>query len=130
MLSKILLQGRRSAAFHGTRAFASLADFATVDPENLTEKSEFLNLVGGEWSKAENQETIIDPLNGKPLLKVQATSEGELSPFVASLRKTPKTGLHNPFKNPERYLLYGDVCRRTTEMLYDEKIWNFFVRMI
>ena len=113
------MNGRKATAFHSARAFASLSDFATVDPEKLSEKSEFMNLVNGEWRQAESQETIIDPLTGKPMLKVQATTESELAPFVQSLRKTPQTGLHNPFKNPERYLLYGQVCRRTTEMLYD-----------
>jgi hypothetical protein len=30
-----------------------------------------------------------------------------------SIKNVPKSGLHNPFKNPERYLMLGDVCFRT-----------------
>lgn len=32
------------------------------------------------------------------------TSVAELAPFVESLAAVPKSGVHNPYKNPERYV--------------------------
>jgi hypothetical protein len=46
--------------------------------------------------------TIVDPLNGEPFIKVAETQLHEIEPFVKSLRMVPKSGLHNPLKNPER----------------------------
>lgn len=43
------------------------------------------------------------------------TSAAEVGPFVSSLQAVPKSGLHNPFKAPERYLTYGAVSARAAE---------------
>lgn len=62
-----------------------------------------LRTVNGEWTKAAETETIVDPLNGEPFLQMPATQSSELQPFVDSMAKCPKHGLHNPFKNVQRY---------------------------
>lgn len=54
----------------------------------------------------------------------------ELEPFIASLADVPKSGLHNPLKNPERYLLYGQVLQKTAAMLHDERVFDFFTKCI
>ena len=38
------------------------------------------------------------------------------------MQSTPKSGLHNPYKNPERYLMLGDVCFHTAHSLHDKSI--------
>ncbi|KAE8681357.1 Aldehyde dehydrogenase 12A1 isoform 3 [Hibiscus syriacus] len=53
-----------------------------------------------------------------------------LEPFIESLSKCPKHGLHNPFKSPERYLLYGDISAKAAHMLSLPKVSNFFTRLI
>jgi 1-pyrroline-5-carboxylate dehydrogenase len=58
--------------------------------------------VGGHWSDAAKHLTIPDPLNGESFLRVPDTQGAELRPFVESLLAVPKSGLHNPYKNPER----------------------------
>ena len=58
--------------------------------------------VFGKWVGTEKQLTIPDPLNGEPFIKVPDTQLNEIEPFVKSLLAVPKSGLHNPFKNPER----------------------------
>ncbi|KAK8560019.1 hypothetical protein V6N12_012827 [Hibiscus sabdariffa] len=50
--------------------------------------------------------------------------------FVESLSKCPKHGLHNPFKSPERYLLYGDISAKAAHMLSLPKVSDFFTRLI
>ncbi|WZZ37243.1 hypothetical protein YC2023_020644 [Brassica napus] len=53
-----------------------------------------------------------------------------LQPFVESLSQCPKHGLHNPFKSPERYLLYGDISTKAAHMLALPKVSDFFTRLI
>jgi hypothetical protein len=58
--------------------------------------------VAGRWAPSSHTTTIPDPLNGEPFVQLPDTQEAELDHFVASLLACPKSGLHNPFKNPER----------------------------
>lgn len=61
--------------------------------------------VNGEWGLPAKSKTIPDPLNGEPFIKLPDTQLDEIDPFVQSLRAVPKSGLHNPLKNPERCAL-------------------------
>jgi 1-pyrroline-5-carboxylate dehydrogenase len=45
------------------------------------------------------------------------TSLDEIQPFILDLESCPKSGLHNPFKNKERYLMLGEVCRKLVESM-------------
>jgi 1-pyrroline-5-carboxylate dehydrogenase len=42
----------------------------------------------------------------------------------------PKSGLHNPFKNKERYLMLSEVNRKVVDTLHDPEVMNFFIEMI
>ena len=99
------------ARLPAARLFSTwLNKFATLDPNTLSKAKpgKVWNLVGGEWHAAKKSTTLVDPLNGDPFCEIPDTQEaGELDLFSKSLKKCPKSGLHNPFKNPERYLLYG-----------------------
>lgn len=46
---------------------------------------------------------VPDPLNGEPFIRMPDTQLDELAPFEESAKIAPKSGLHNPLKNPERY---------------------------
>ena len=49
--------------------------------------------------------SIIDPMNGENFIQVPETSlDTELQEFQTSLLRCPKSGLHNPIKNVERFL--------------------------
>lgn len=74
-----------------------------------------LHAVDGEWFRTKEDKTTPDPLNGEPFLSYPITSAAEAQTFVDSLRRVPKTGLHNPLKNPDRYLLYGAISARMAE---------------
>jgi len=86
-----------------------------------------MNLVGGEWKGTENYLTLPDPMTGKPMLSIPDTSMVEAEEFIQSMKDVSKTGLHNPFKNKERYLMLGAVCRKTAEVLHDPEVFDFFV---
>ena len=69
-------------------------------------------------------------MNGEKFLQMPNTNEEELKEFAESLKKIPKTGLHNPLKNVQRYVMYGEVCRKASELLTQEDVAAHFVKLI
>ena len=63
-------------------------------------------------------------------MKIPATSEEEIEPFIESIQAVPTSGLHNPFRNKERYLMLSEVNRRVVETMYDKEVFDFFVKLI
>ncbi|KAJ8560525.1 hypothetical protein K7X08_022385 [Anisodus acutangulus] len=106
--------------------------FATVKAEEVSgsQPAEVHNLVQGKWTSSSNWNTILDPLNGQPFIKVAEVNESELQSFVESLSKCPKHGLHNPFKAPERYLMLGDVSTKAAHALGLPEVSDFFAKLI
>ncbi|XP_020692291.1 delta-1-pyrroline-5-carboxylate dehydrogenase 12A1, mitochondrial isoform X2 [Dendrobium catenatum] len=60
----------------------------------------------------------------------QSGRSARRTPFVESLSKCPKHGLHNPLRAPERYLLYGDISTKAAHLLGQPEVSNFFARLI
>lgn len=52
-----------------------------------------------------------------PVCTVPDTQGYELGPFVASLKSVPKSGMHNPLKNVERYLKFGEISRKVSKSI-------------
>ena len=48
--------------------------------------------------------TCLLPACLPPVVQVPDTQLYEIEPFVASMRATPKSGMHNAFKDPERWV--------------------------
>ena len=69
-------------------------------------------------------------MTGRVMIKVPATSMDEIAPFIESLQSVPKSGLHNPFKNKERYLMLSEVNRKVVEVMHDKEVFDFFVKGI
>eukprot|EP00933_Yihiella_yeosuensis_P053074 TRINITY_DN51249_c0_g1_i1.p1 TRINITY_DN51249_c0_g1~~TRINITY_DN51249_c0_g1_i1.p1 ORF type:complete len:565 (+),score=136.92 TRINITY_DN51249_c0_g1_i1:106-1800(+) len=109
-----------------------LPKWATVDPWSMGPASlgQASNLVGGKWSGAQATRTVIDPLSGDAMLTIPDTSSEEAKQFTANLKKVPKSGLHNPLKNPQRYKLYGDVAAKMAQAMRDPAVEDFFTRLI
>lgn len=83
---------------------SSVPSWATVDP-NSNDSMECLNRLDGKWIRSKAAPIKIpDPINAKieALQLVQNTQKDEVEPFIQSLRKCSKSGLHNPLKNPQR----------------------------
>lgn len=98
----------------------ALSDWATIDPKTLGSSPDAYavsNLVDGQWTTTKSQMEIIHPLDkdAHPIFTIPDTQSDEIAPFLASLRKVPKSGVHNPLKNPDRYLLYGEISRKVRE---------------
>jgi 1-pyrroline-5-carboxylate dehydrogenase len=100
-----------------TMSTSSKPTWATVDPASMGTNPEpyaVSNLVGGKWVHADATMTIPHPLDktAHPIFTVPDTQVDELGPFFESLRKVTKSGVHNPLKNPERYVQYGEISRK------------------
>ncbi|GMI78189.1 aldehyde dehydrogenase 12A1, ARABIDOPSIS THALIANA DELTA1-PYRROLINE-5-CARBOXYLATE DEHYDROGENASE [Hibiscus trionum] len=141
MLRVVLKREIRSRAshkvlscFNSSNLFRSVHSlpFATVEAEEISgsQPAEVQNLVQGKWKGSAVWNTLVDPLNGEPFIKVAEIDENGIQPFVESLSKCPKHGLHNPFKSPERYLLYGDISAKAAHVLSLPKVSDFFTRLI
>jgi len=103
-----------------------------VSPHEVSGSSpaEVQNFVQGSWTASANWNWIVDPLNGDQFIKVAEVQGTEIKPFVESLSKCPKHGLHNPLKAPERYLMYGDISAKAAHMLGQPAVSDFFAKLI
>ncbi|KAK1281851.1 putative aldehyde dehydrogenase [Acorus calamus] len=112
--------------------FLHSPSFATVAVEDISssQPAEVLNLVQGKWKDSSSWNWVVDPLNGEPFIKVADVQEAGLKPFVESLSKCPKYGLHNPFRAQERYILFGDISAKAAHLLAQPEVSNFFTRLI
>ncbi len=106
--------------------------FATVDPTTLSAQNpgRLAHLVGGEWIESPNWLDVHDPMNGEVFLQAPNPTVDELQPFVDSLKACPKSGMHNPLKNVERYRMYGDVTFRVAAAMREKEVEDFFTRLI
>lgn len=73
---------------------------------------------------------LVDPLNGKPFILMPETPVDEIGPFLERIRSIPKSGLHNPLKNKERYLLYGKVSMACAVEMGKPEVADHFARTI
>ncbi len=111
---------------------SQIPEYASVDPFNGMTGSDpgvVRNLLGGIWTESDRfRADIPDPMNGEPFLKVPDTRE--FGAFISNLRKCPKHGLHNPYKNPGRYLELGRVCARAATLLAEQETCDYFTKLI
>ena len=93
--------------------------FATLDPfDGMTPDDPGVarSLVAGSWIDCTQfLSNIPDPLTGGAFLKIPDTTD--IDPFIKSLRTCPKSGMHNPQKNPQRYVELGRVCAKAAALL-------------
>jgi len=61
---------------------------------------------------------------------VASAHEADLAELVINSRRVPQSGLHNPIKNPERYLLLGQVCFSIAAELRRKEIASYFAMLI
>lgn len=116
-------------------AFATLRDadaWSGAKPHAVKHLLAGVWLEGGAGAAPEEVDVIPDPLNGEPFLRVPRAggSAVDLAPWVASLKSCPKTGLHNPFRSPERYAMLARVTERAARALRTPEISNYFSRLV
>ncbi len=107
-------------------SFATMDPFTGMTPDN---PGVARNLVGGPWVDGDQfLPDIPDPMSGGLFLRIPATRK--IDPFIQSLRTCPKSGLHNPLKNPQRYVELGRVCARAAELLANPETSDYFTKLI
>ncbi len=105
-----------------------LKDFSEFSKKNKNLK--LSNFVNGNWIATAKYEEFLDPLNGMKYIEAPLTDKNEMEDIINLMNACPKSGLHNPLKNIDRYLLYGQVMRKVTDALYNEEIFDHFVKLI
>lgn len=63
-------------------------------------------------------------------MHVSDVKSNEIQDYISNLKKVPKSGLHNAFKQPERYLHYGNVSADAAALLKTPEVMEFFIRLI
>ena len=123
----VLVVGRRALSTK-----PALPSWATVDPWEMSAAAPAFgkNLCGGVWTEAKTQHSVVDPLNGEAFIRVPDTQLDEIAPFVKRMKDCPRTGLHNPLKNPERYNMLGEVMARGAQELGRPEVADFFAKLI
>lgn len=59
--------------------------------------------VNGKWTLPKDIKSIPCPVKGDAFMKIPNTAPQDAQPFIDSLKSVPKSGMHNPLKNPERF---------------------------
>lgn len=117
----------------GRRMMATVPSWATLDPDAMSGANPctLRNLAGGKWIDSAQYTDIVDPMkDGEIMVRMPDTQVNELKPFVDSLSACPKTGLHNPLKNPERYVNWGEINYKIAEELSKPEVEAFFIKTI
>ena len=108
-----------------------IPEFATVDPfDGMTAAAPAMleNLAGGQWAGSKGDYyDLIDPMTGDVFVKEPDTHDH--APFIAGLKSCPKSGLHNPLKNPDRYVHLGQVCAKAAALMADPDVEAFFTKL-
>jgi len=126
------LESSRFVTVNSFRFFSALPSWATVDPDAMSGTNPAIaqNLLDGKWFDSPNSKSVIDPLNGESFLQIPDVQSVELDAWDKSMKQCTKTGLHNPLKNPERYIKYGNVASRAARELHNPEVERFFQRLI
>eukprot|EP00656_Telonema_subtile_P029297 TRINITY_DN32445_c0_g1_i1.p1 TRINITY_DN32445_c0_g1~~TRINITY_DN32445_c0_g1_i1.p1 ORF type:complete len:554 (-),score=172.13 TRINITY_DN32445_c0_g1_i1:87-1748(-) len=106
--------------------------WANMNPVELSAETphKMHNMVNGAWSGTESYSTVVDPMNGEAFMSVPSTKGDELQAFLDSAHACPKHGLHNPLRNPERYVMYGEICHNAGHELSKPEVMDFFAHLI
>ena len=115
-----------------TYCFSNVPKWATVDPWEVSPSKPYTieNLLDGKWSKSSKTEPVIDPLNGGDFLfNSLPASQAELDAYVASQRKVPNFGLHNPIRNVNRYMKFGEIFMKIAEEMRKPEVEEYFVKL-
>lgn len=104
-----------------------LAQFAASKgkPERQPRLSNFID---GKWQSEETFETIISPMDGRPLFEVPLLTDSKR--LLSQIKRCPKSGLFNPLKRPEMYKKWGEVCRRISAELDDKDVQEALREML
>jgi len=88
------------------------------------------NIIDGQLVNTAKTTKIINPLDGTDMFEQPDTQASEIKPFLDSLVKCPKSGLHNPIKNVERYKMLAEVSFKAAMALEDERVEKYFTRLV
>lgn len=131
-LTHISVSARPGQTLRAHRAASTIPAWATCDPQAMTPShpAEGKCLLNGDWMTGKKSREVVDPLTGELMARVPELGFDEIDPFVERMVSVPRTGLHNPMKNPERYVMLGEVCARAASEMRKPEVEKFFTQLI
>jgi len=132
---RLLLRSRAGASLQAFRTapMSTVPSWATVDPYTMSGDApgQGANLINGQWSSATaSSKAVVDPMNGEEFFNYPNLSLEEAKPLVDQMLAVPKSGLHNPLKNPNRYLELGNMCQAVADEMTKPEVEQFFAKLI
>mmetsp|Transcript_21230 Transcript_21230/g.59302 ORF Transcript_21230/g.59302 Transcript_21230/m.59302 type:complete len:346 (-) Transcript_21230:11-1048(-) len=114
------------------RRMLSVPSWASVDPRAMSATAPAIgrNLVGGRWFEAERTMELPDPLHGGTMMRVPHTAAHEVGEYIERMKNCPRSGLHNPIKNPERYNMLGALMAEAAQEMRKPEVLDFYARLI
>ena len=114
--------------------------WATADPWGMSRAAgaaRGANLIAGAWREITDESRatkIVDPMNKSEtdafIVLPSTDTKQEIDEVARSLASCPKSGLHNAFKAPERYVMWGDVSMRLAQEFRKPEVEEYFARLI
>ena len=100
----------------------NLIKFSNINPYTMSETTpgKCQCLLDGKWIDTPKTLFVVDPLNGEKFFELPQVEMDLLKSFAESMSRCTKSGLHNPFKNSHRYVMYGEICRKAAGLLKDD----------
>lgn len=123
-LNRNIIKMMNSPPRFSIRSVSSMPSWASTNPDTLGKDAVphvVLNLVNGKWQHTKSGQNIsvpdpMDASNTNPIFLVADTKVDELGPFIESMKRVSKSGVHNPLKNVSRYLMYGEISRMVSKI--------------
>jgi len=117
----------------GARSYQrhAIPSWATVDPWEMSAEKPgtAMNLLQGEWVSTASTAPVVDPMNGEAFLMRPDLKPDELGPYIASMKSVPKSGFHNPLKDPNAYFRLGEVNALAAMELRKPEVANFLAQL-
>jgi 1-pyrroline-5-carboxylate dehydrogenase len=112
--------------------FSSLPKWATIDPHAVSAKNPhtIYNILDGKLLPNSKNSPIPDPVNGGNFIYSPLPEREELDAFAASQKKIPSFGLHNPIRNVNRYMQYGEIFLKIATEMRKPEVEEFFVKLM
>ena len=115
-----------------THCFSKLPQWATLDPWQISKEQPHTlsNILDGKITKSKSVEPVIDPLNGGAFLyNSLPENKAVLDAYVASQKKVPHYGIHNPIRNVGRYMQLGEIFMKIATEMKKPEVEDFFVKL-
>lgn len=113
------------------KIFGPLSEQIYTSPQPIT-LNHFINEKWVSASEFQKSNFFVPcPLTSEPMVEhPEEVNQIFFDEIKESMKKCPKSGMHNPFKNPGRYRGWGEILTRVVEELNDPDVHKHMANII